>query len=157
MNIDNDTTTVSFAQQRLHVVYATCQSYSPFNSREHIRDHANVDWRSTISSLPSAAIASIAAVASDVDCRSSGPKTPPRPNTSGGDDNSQTTNACTNHHRLSTGTSVASDGDYRSSGPNIPPGPDTSGGDNNSQTTKKGTIQSFKQDNLPDKKPRHKN
>ncbi|GJZ54024.1 boron transporter 4 [Tanacetum coccineum] len=55
MNIDNDTTELSFVQQRLHGVSATSQCYSPFNNRKHTRDNANVSLQSAVLSLASTA------------------------------------------------------------------------------------------------------
>ncbi|GJX22877.1 hypothetical protein Tco_0227322 [Tanacetum coccineum] len=55
MNIDNDTTELSFVQQRLHGVSATSQCYSPFNNREHTCDSANVTSQSAVLSLASTA------------------------------------------------------------------------------------------------------
>ncbi|GKD83738.1 hypothetical protein Tco_1350577, partial [Tanacetum coccineum] len=55
MNIDNDTSELSFVQQRLHGVSATSQCYSPFNNREHTRDNANVSLQSAVLSLASTA------------------------------------------------------------------------------------------------------
>ncbi|GKC72406.1 hypothetical protein Tco_1118289 [Tanacetum coccineum] len=61
MNIDNDTTELSFVQQRLHGVSATSQFlvffmfYRSFNNREHTRDNANVSLQSAVLSLASTA------------------------------------------------------------------------------------------------------
>ncbi|GJW36435.1 hypothetical protein Tco_0059355 [Tanacetum coccineum] len=67
MNIGKDTTELSFVQQRLHGVSTTCQSYSPFNNSEHTCDSANVTSHHSF--------AYVAALASDIDSRTSCPTT----------------------------------------------------------------------------------
>ncbi|GKB26604.1 hypothetical protein Tco_0866005 [Tanacetum coccineum] len=89
MNIDNNTIEMSFVQQRLHEVYATCQSYTPLSSREHTRDCVNASPESTVLSFASNehtrnrdranCLNTSACVASDIDCQSSCPNTGPGP------------------------------------------------------------------------------
>ncbi|GKA57848.1 hypothetical protein Tco_0757036 [Tanacetum coccineum] len=67
MNIGKDTTELSSVQQRLHGVSTTCQSYSPFNNSEHTCDSTNVTSHHSF--------AYIAALASDIDSRTSCPTT----------------------------------------------------------------------------------
>nr|GEY72899.1 hypothetical protein [Tanacetum cinerariifolium] len=79
MNIDKDTTELSFVQQRLHGVPITCQSYSPFNISEHTRDSANVTSQSAVLSLASTATTNYlndsTSLTSDIDSRTSCPTT----------------------------------------------------------------------------------